>query len=96
MTDDSFEDPHPIFTFKRESSESFRHQKSVMATTAFDKMIKSFADVEIINDQIDAMGFLDATESLVVILESLGSAFGPVKSDILGNVKVIDINDSRK
>lgn len=58
-------------------------------TTAFDTMAKSFADVAVINDQIDAFGFLEATESLVVILESLGSAFGPVKSDILGNVKTV-------
>jgi hypothetical protein len=57
--------------------------------TVFDNMTKSFKDVVVTNDQIDAAGFLEATESLVVILDSLGTAFGPVKSDILGNVKVI-------
>lgn len=60
-------------------------------TTAFDTMAKSFQDVLVTNDQIDAVGFLEATESLVVILESLGTAFGPVKSDILGNVKVTNL-----
>lgn len=64
-------------------------------TTAFDSMSKSFNDVEITNDNIDALGFLEATESLVIILESLGSAFGPVKSDILGNVKVSIISHGR-
>jgi hypothetical protein len=61
-------------------------------TTAFDSMAKSFTDVAVTNDQIDAIGFLEATESLVVILESLGSAFGPVKSDMLGNVKVLNLD----
>jgi len=57
----------------------------------FNTMKRSFADVPIDNQNdnaINTVDFLDASESLASLFDSMGSvAFGPVKNDILGNVK---------
>ncbi|OAA68279.1 glycolipid transfer protein [Niveomyces insectorum RCEF 264] len=61
--------------------------------TFLDTMRRSFVDVPIdaANDNaIDTSAFLEAAESLTTMFDVLGSvAFGPVKSDMLGNVKKI-------
>ena len=68
--------------------------------SAFEKLSKSYKDVPFVKEQeIQVAAFLEATEGLVqilgnmikslILIESLGAAFGPVKSDILGNVTVL-------
>ncbi|KAJ3042586.1 hypothetical protein HDV00_007121 [Rhizophlyctis rosea] len=61
-----------------------------MATQDYFKTIKrSFADVPIgENDYIETVPFLEASEELIRLFDTMGSAFGPVKSDIQGNVTV--------
>ncbi|KAL1857174.1 hypothetical protein Plec18167_004649 [Paecilomyces lecythidis] len=61
--------------------------------TWFDTLRKSFVDVPIDtanNDGIATTEFLEAAESLTTLFDLLGSvAFGPVKNDLLGNIKKI-------
>lgn len=61
--------------------------------TFLDNVKKSFVDVPVDkanNNAINTTDFLDASESLTTIFDVLGStAFGPVKSDIQGNIKKI-------
>ncbi|KAI8825990.1 glycolipid transfer protein domain-containing protein [Fimicolochytrium jonesii] len=53
----------------------------------FESMQRSYVDVPVgANDYIDVQEFLEATESLTKLFDSMGAAFGPVKSDLLGNV----------
>ncbi|CRK34326.1 hypothetical protein BN1708_006333 [Verticillium longisporum] len=60
--------------------------------TIVDTFKKSFVDVPVdadTNNAIATAEFLEATESLTTIFDVLGSvAFSPVKSDMLGNVKL--------
>lgn len=59
--------------------------------TFFDNK-KSFAEVPVDENKDNAIStteFLEATEALTTLFDVLGSvAFGPVKSDMTGNVKV--------
>ncbi|GAD94644.1 hypothetical protein ATEG_04047 [Paecilomyces variotii No. 5] len=61
--------------------------------TWFDTLRKSFVDVPIDaanDDGIATTEFLEAAESLTTLFDLLGSvAFGPVKNDLLGNIKKI-------
>ncbi|KAJ5197804.1 uncharacterized protein N7498_006921 [Penicillium cinerascens] len=61
--------------------------------TWFDTLKKSFAEVLIDaakDDAISTAEFLEAAESLVTLFDVIGSAaFGPVKSDLLGNIKKV-------
>ncbi|KKA26479.1 hypothetical protein TD95_005292 [Thielaviopsis punctulata] len=58
--------------------------------TVLDTFKRSFTDVPVNGDAVSTTEFLDAAESLTGIFDVLGSvAFGPVKNDILGNVKKI-------
>ncbi|KAI9017537.1 glycolipid transfer protein domain-containing protein [Gaertneriomyces semiglobifer] len=56
----------------------------------FETMQRSYVDVPLgANDYVDTVTFLEATESLIKIFDSMGAAFGPVKSDLQGNVNKI-------
>ncbi|KAF9881515.1 glycolipid transfer protein [Colletotrichum karsti] len=61
--------------------------------TYLDTFKKSFVDVPVDAEKENAIGtseFLDAAESLTTIFDALGGvAFGPVKSDMGGNIKKI-------
>ncbi|KAL4809961.1 glycolipid transfer protein domain-containing protein [Aspergillus unguis] len=61
--------------------------------TWFDTLKKSFADVPVDNandNGISTTEFLEAAESLTTLFDVLGSAaFGPVKSDLTGNIKKV-------
>jgi len=60
-----------------------------MVLTFFDTLSKSFADVPI-DGGVDTDQFLQASTSLVTMFDILGStAFGPVKSDLNGNIEKI-------
>jgi hypothetical protein len=56
--------------------------------TFFDTHTEKFQDAKIIDGKVETKPFLDASSVLVILLEGLGSAFSPVKSDIQGNVNV--------
>ncbi|KAJ3413426.1 hypothetical protein HDV05_008067 [Chytridiales sp. JEL 0842] len=53
--------------------------------------VKSYATVSITStdDGIEVASFLEATEGVIALFDSLGSAFGVVKSDMTGNVAKI-------
>ncbi|KAI8589361.1 glycolipid transfer protein domain-containing protein [Geranomyces variabilis] len=56
----------------------------------FETMQRSYVDVPVgANDYIEVQPFLEATESLTKLFDSMGAAFGPVKSDLLGNIAKI-------
>ncbi|KAH7128187.1 glycolipid transfer protein domain-containing protein [Dendryphion nanum] len=61
--------------------------------TFFDTLKRSFVDVPVDESKDNAIKtteFLEAAESLVTLFEVLGSAaFGPVKSDMTGNIKKV-------
>lgn len=57
--------------------------------TFFDTHPASFNSCNISNDQVETLPFLAAAEVLAQILETLGTAFSPVKSDIQGNITKI-------
>ncbi|KAL2889643.1 Glycolipid transfer protein [Ceratocystis lukuohia] len=58
--------------------------------TILDTFKRTFNDVPVNGDAVSTTEFLEAAESLTGIFDQLGSvAFGPVKNDILGNVKKI-------
>ncbi|KAH0432261.1 glycolipid transfer protein [Colletotrichum camelliae] len=63
--------------------------------TYLDTFKKSFVDVPVDADKENAIAtseFLDAAESLTTIFDALGGvAFGPVKSDMGGNIKSLHI-----
>ncbi|KAJ3022961.1 hypothetical protein HKX48_004719 [Thoreauomyces humboldtii] len=53
----------------------------------FESMQRSYVDVPVgTNDYIEVLPFLQATESLTKLFDSMGTAFTPVKSDLLGNI----------
>ncbi|KAI8921878.1 hypothetical protein PhCBS80983_g01672 [Powellomyces hirtus] len=53
----------------------------------FETMQRSYVDVPVgANDYIEVQPFLEATESLTKLFDSMGTAFSPVKSDLLGNI----------
>ncbi|KAJ3310344.1 hypothetical protein HDV04_005095 [Boothiomyces sp. JEL0838] len=54
--------------------------------TFFDQNPASFKDANLINGEVETIPFLNSVEVLVKLLDSLGSAFSPVRSDIQGNV----------
>lgn len=60
--------------------------------TYFDTIKRSFTSVPIVVSEDNAIAtseFLEASESLTTLFDVLGSAaFKPVKSDMLGNIKV--------
>ncbi|KAJ3054523.1 hypothetical protein HK097_001598 [Rhizophlyctis rosea] len=59
-------------------------------TDYFRTIKKSFADVPIgENDHIEVPPFLEASEELIRLFDSMGASFGPVKSDLQGNVNKI-------
>ncbi|KAF3942263.1 hypothetical protein ABW19_dt0203326 [Dactylella cylindrospora] len=58
--------------------------------TFFDTLKLSFKGVTITSDGVNTTEFLTASESLVTLFDLLGAAaFGPVKSDMNGNIKKI-------
>ncbi len=58
-------------------------------SAAFLSLGASFKQVTLVNQtEIPVDSFLEATETLIRILESLGTAVSPVKSDMQGNVNV--------
>ena len=62
----------------------------------FDEHKGTFAECQITSGGLDTVAFLNAAEVLVVLLESMGAAFGPVKSDISGNIAVIILIENTK
>ncbi|KAI9202879.1 glycolipid transfer protein domain-containing protein [Polychytrium aggregatum] len=62
-----------------------------MATPSFFHQIhRSYIDVPITPEEgIDTGAFLEATESLIKLFDSMGSAFASVKADMQGNVTKI-------
>ncbi|KAI9103314.1 glycolipid transfer protein domain-containing protein [Phlyctochytrium arcticum] len=56
----------------------------------FETMSRSYVDVPVgTNEHIDTIPFLEATDSLTKLFDSMGAAFGPVKSDLQGNITKI-------
>ncbi|TPX72355.1 hypothetical protein SpCBS45565_g00439 [Spizellomyces sp. 'palustris'] len=56
----------------------------------FETMQRSYVDVPIgANDYVEVQSFLEATESLTKLFDSMGAAFTPVKSDLQGNITKI-------
>ncbi|KAK6201491.1 glycolipid transfer protein domain-containing protein [Scheffersomyces amazonensis] len=59
-------------------------------STFFDEMKKSFVDVKIVDNKIDSVDFLDASESLVKLLDLTGSSvFAIVQKDMTSNISDI-------
>jgi hypothetical protein len=56
--------------------------------TFFEKHTATFHQANIVNGQVETLPFLSAAQVLVTLLESLGTAFSPVRSDIQGNINV--------
>ncbi|KAJ2995270.1 hypothetical protein HDV02_000925 [Globomyces sp. JEL0801] len=54
--------------------------------TFFDQNTDSFVTIQLLNNEIPTLPFLTASETLVKLLDTMGSAFGPVRSDISGNI----------
>ncbi|GKT85708.1 HET-C2 protein [Colletotrichum tofieldiae] len=92
--------PTPLSTFDQTTqTPKIRHNGSSdpPGGTYLDTFKKSFVDVKPDADKENAIPtteFLDAAESLTTIFDALGGvAFGPVKSDMGGNIKELVKNE---
>ena len=91
MVEETFEAPHPMVSFSscQEKRKILARKEKSPEEMSLKNIKRSFQQVTVDDlKQINIEEFLEATESLVGILESLGTAFTPVKNDMMGNITV--------